>query len=327
MIMVTMKVVLGVLFLGLLAEPRQELIREEDKSIHEQGVLIAKEFYFLDEGLEFKELTQAILESAETEESVRDQILATGRRFFLFTYPSDGFRVKGTLSFLPDSEESSLLVFLRGGNKMFGLKHPATDLTCAHPYTVITTTYRGGVSEGKDEYGGVEVNDIQNLIDFFPKLQEKIGVHFSPKKKFILGRSRGGMEMFLALSRSMALQNQFHKAVSLSGPLDFEDCLANYEDYRMMMIKEFGLKPGENEESWIASRNPVANVSTLRKDLPILIRQGTEDLRVGLNEGVKMVNTLKENGNVVTYIEIEGGNHCLDNQPNRMEMITKWLEE
>jgi hypothetical protein len=76
--------------------------------------------------------------------------------------------------------------FNEHGNRTFGLMHPATDFTCAHSYTVLATIYRGGVSEGTDEFGGAEVNDIHNLMEYFPALQEKIGVYFSPKKTFIL---------------------------------------------------------------------------------------------------------------------------------------------
>ncbi len=305
---------------------RQDILKEESKSVFERSLRIAKQFYSLGEGQEFEEITESILESEETKESIKQLIRSTGRRFFLFKYPSDGFQVKGYISFLPDAEENPLLIFLRGGNRIFGLMHPATDLTCAHCYTVIATAYRGGVSEGKDEFGGAEVNDIQHLVEYFPMLQEKIGVHFVPKKTFILGGSRGGMEMFLALSRSTSLQYKVTKAVSLSGLLDLQECMAYRDDMRAMFIRDFGLDPENNEEAWVAYRNPIANVSNLRKDLPILILQGTEDVRVSLDEGRHLANVLESNGNSVTYVEVEGGNHCLANQPDRMKIIMDWLE-
>lgn len=306
---------------------RQELLLEETKRILEQSSRIARQFYSLEEGEEFKEITACILESEDTKAPIKQAILASGRRFFIFKYPSDGFQVKGYLSFIPSSEENPLLIFLRGGNRMLGLMHPATDLTCFHNYTVIATAYRGGVSEGVDEFGGAEVNDVQNLIDYFPNLQEKIRIRFSPKKTFILGGSRGGMEMFLALNRSISLQNQVSKAVSLSGLLDMQECMSDREDMRNMFIRDFGLKPIENEDDWVAHRNPITNIYNLRKDLPILILQGNQDLRVNLNEGLNMANALERHGNPVTYFEVEGADHCLANQPNRMGIITSWLEQ
>ncbi len=304
---------------------RQEILIEESKTALARSLRIAKEFYSLEEREEFREITESILSSEETKESIKQLIQSTGRRFFLFKYLSEEFQVKGYLSFLPNAEENPLLIFLRGGNRELGLMHPATDFTCAHNYTVIATTYRGGVSEGIDEFGGAEVNDIYNLIEYFPALQEKIGVHFAPKKTFILGGSRGGMEMFLALNRSLPLQYKITKAVSLSGLLDLQECMAYREDMRKMFIRDFGLVPEKNEEAWVAYRNPIANVSCLRKDLPILILQGTNDLRVSLSEGHHMVNALKSNGNPVTYLEIPDADHCLSNQANRMDIITNWL--
>jgi len=301
-------------------------LEEETKSITERSQRIADQFYSLDEGENLKELTDSILESSETKASLKELIRATGRRFFLFTYPSDGFLVKGTLSFLPDSEENPLLIFLRGGNKVFGLMHPASDFSCLKNYTVIATTYRDGVSEGTDEFGGADVNDVQHMMEYFPILQEKIGTAFKPKKTYILGRSRGGMEMFLALNKSVSLQAQVTKAVSLSGLLDLQECILSREDMKKMFSEEFGLVPGQEEE-WMACRNPLTNVFNLRNDLPVLIFQGTEDLRASLIGGQRMVSILESRGNPVTYLEVPGGDHCLTNQPDLMDLIANWLED
>lgn len=305
---------------------REELLKEESEGVLERSLRIAAEFYSLEEGEGLKEITSSILQSNETKESIKQLVLTTGRRFFLFTYPSDGFQVKGYISFVPNSLDNPLLILLRGGNRMFGLMHPATDFTCSKNYTILATAYRGGVSEGRDEFGGNEVNDVHNLMKYFPVLQERLKIQFAPKKVFILGGSRGGMEMFLALSRSPFLQNQVTKAASLSGLLDMRECMTYREDMKRLFIRDFGLIPGKNEEEWVAQRDPLTHASSLRKDLPILILQGTNDLRVSLNEGRHMVNALKNNGNPVTYSEIPGGDHCLANQPNRMDMIANWLE-
>lgn len=320
---------LTVFFLSVFSQvngekPRHEILREESKSVLERSLRIAEQFYSL-EG-ELKEITAAILESEETRKEIKQLVRSTGRRFFLFNYPSDGFLVKGYISFLPDSEKNSLLIFLRGGNGLLGLMHPATDFTCAHNYTVIATTYRGGVSEGKDEFGGAEVSDVHNLLEYFPIIQEKIGVYFSPQKTFVLGASRGGMEMFLALNRSISVQSKVTKAVSLSGRLDLQECMVYREDMRKMFIRDFGLEPEKNEAAWIAYRNPITNISSIRSDLPVFILQGTKDLRVSLNDGLHMANALENNGNSVTYLEVQGGDHCLANQPDRMSIITNWLE-
>lgn len=306
---------------------RQEILEEESKNILERSQRFADQFYRLGEGEEFKEITEAILKSQDTKESIKLLMRETGRRFFLFKYPSDRFQVKGYISFLPHSDENPLLIFLRGGNRILGLMNPASDFSCIKDYTVIATAYRGGVSEGTDEFGGAEVNDVHHLMEYFPILQKKLGVYFAPKKTFILGASRGGMEMFLSLNRSISLQHQVTKAVSLSGLLDLQECMNDREDMREMFIDDFGLEPGKNEDQWVASRNPLTNIFNIRKDLPILILQGSKDLYVGLNQGYHIVQQLETHGHPVTYIEVPEGDHCLANQPDRMNIITNWLED
>lgn len=305
----------------------EELLAKESETIFETSLRIAAQFYALEEGEEIKEITQPILESSDTKDLIKQKIITSGRRFFLFTYPSDGFQVKGFLSFVPSPSENPLLIFLRGGSCLFGLAHPATDLTCVRNYTVIGTAYRGGVSEGIDQHGGDEVDDIHNLMEYFPTLAQKLKLQFQPKKVFMLGRSRGGMEMFLALGRSPFLQHLVTKAASLSGLLDIRASMLYRENVRKMFIRDFGLLPGKNEESWIAQRDPIQVVPKLRKDLPLLIIQGTDDIRVNLKQGYRMVEKLKENGNCVDYLEIPGGDHALDNQPCRMEWIADWFEK
>lgn len=210
---------------------------------------------------------------------------------------------------------------------MFALLHPAADVTSVRNYTVISTTYRGGVSEGTDQFGGDDVNDVENLVAFLPELERKLGMVFNPQKVFILGGSRGGMQLFLALARSLSLQNYVSKAVSLSGLLDMHEFIRDREDMRQMFIEEFGLIPGQNEEEWINLRDPICSIPNIRKDLPFLIIEGTNDIRGGPNEGYHMVKKLQENGNRVDYLEIPDGEHCLSNRTDRMDIIADWLEQ
>lgn len=316
-------VILMVISLNAEEENRHEIIRKESEIALEKSLKIAKEFYHLNDGEDLKEITDVILNSTETEESMKQKIIKSGRRFFLFKYPSDGFNVKGYISFIPNYSEKPLLILLRGGNRFFGLMHPGS---CIRDYTIIATTYRGGVSEGEDEFGGNEVNDVANLLKYFPILQKQLGFFFCPNKKFILGASRGAMEMFLALGRSFWLQNQVEKAVSLSGMLDINESLKYRQDMKKMFEEDFGLIPNKNEAEWIKLRNPLEMVPNIRKDLPFLIIQGTKDLRVNLEQGYNMVKKLEENGNPVTYLEIPNGNHSLTNYSNRAELIADWFE-
>lgn len=315
----------GAVYAAASSHEEEERLRLESQRIYERSLQIAK-FYELPAGQDLKEITAELLESPLISEMSKDNIRAFDRRIFLFSYPSDGLQIKGIVSFVPNPQDQPMLVVLRGGNRIFGLLNPASDLICAGQYTVLATAYRGGVSEGVDEFGGRDVNDVKQLMDYLPELEQKLHLSLQNENMFLLGGSRGGMEMFLTLGRFPELQNRFKKVVSLSGLLDMQACIAGRRDMKEMFIADFGLIENVNEELWMAERNPILTADKMRTDLPILIIQGTQDNRVGLEEGYHMVSQLQAHGCAVTYWEIEGAEHCLINIDDRVPQILQWLE-
>lgn len=305
---------------------KQELLDEESRIAEERAKTIA-EFYQLPEGQDIDEITSKLLDSSFISKESKDSILASNRRIFVFEYPSDGFKVKGFISMVPNASENPILLNLRGGNRKFAMPSPGSDIAVARNYTVISTVYRGGISEGTDEFGGAEVNDVENLLNYIPILEEKIGEKIKNEKLFILGSSRGGMEMFLALARSPELQQKATKIISLSGLSDLRMTLINRPDMKEMFIHDFGLIPGENDEEWLDQRDPMVAVDKIRKDLPILMVAGTDDIRVELPETYNLVQKLTEEGHNVEYIEVPGGDHCLGNQNDRLKLLLDWLEQ
>ncbi|MEM8629005.1 MAG: prolyl oligopeptidase family serine peptidase [Chlamydiota bacterium] len=283
-------------------------------------------YYALEEGQTHHDITELLLASKDVAKIHKSMIIEQNRRIVVFEYPSDGNAVKGYISYTPKYKSASLLVFLRGGNRILGLMNPANDFSFAKDYTVIATTYRGGMNEGRDEFGGSEVEDVENLVQFIPQLESMLQMQLAPHQKFILGGSRGGMEMFLALVRSPFLQNYFDKAISLSGPMDLRTTIALRQDMKNMFVRDFGLTLGERADAWLTYRSPIHHCCALRKDLPLLIIQGTEDHRTHLSHGRAMFAELSRLGNNVTYWEIAGATHCLANQRNRIGFIVDWLE-
>ena len=283
-------------------------------------------FYEMPEGSDLIEITEKILQSPHIQDILKDQIIEFNRRIFVFIYPSDGLKIKGVISISSHPENYPLIVYLRGGNRIYGIPNPGNFLLNFEHYNFLTTTYRGGVSEGEDEFGGNDVNDVKNLMDFLPELEKKLGINLQQRQMYLLSCSRGGMQMFLALARFPELQNRFAKIASLSGLLDMRQSLAERPDLEEMFTKNFGLTIEEKEE-WINRRDPLLAAEKIRQDLPILIVQGTDDNRVSLEQGYNMVSKLESMGNNVTYWEFDGGNHCLSNIQNRTEMIVNWFEE
>lgn len=302
-----------------------DALAKENQLIMRRSLAIAK-LYQLPPGQWMKDITEEVCRSTITTNTERLNLIEYDRRIILFEYPSDGLKVKGIFSYTPRSDGQPVLIFLRGGNRLFGLMNPAADLLSYKDYTIITTTYRDGVSPGKDEFGGTDVNDVKNLIDFIPILVKELKIPLQFKHIFMIGGSRGGLEMFLTLARYPELQNQIDKVVSLSAVLDVHQWIKERPDMKQAFERDFGLIPSVNEEEWLKKRDPLLAAARIQTCLPILILQGTQDTRVSLEEGRQMAKRLRENGSPVTYWEIKGGKHTLDNVPDRLDLIFGWLE-
>ena len=82
------------------------------------------------------------------------------------------------------------IIYNRGGNRDFGaLKVDQRSLNLAklasHGYIVIASQYRGdGGSEGQEEFGGKDVNDVLNLMDVLEEIQKESAFmyHFHDNK-------------------------------------------------------------------------------------------------------------------------------------------------
>jgi pimeloyl-ACP methyl ester carboxylesterase len=298
----------------------------ENKKIENYSLRI-EQFYKLGKQEKWRDITDEVLLSQDTSKDSKDAIRANHRRLIVFKYPSDGLWVKGFISFTPYPDHHPLLILYRWGNENFALMNPGVIFATYGNYTVISSTLRGGVSEGKDEFGGADVDDMKNLIDFLPKLAQELGIELHPSCVFMLGSSRGGMEMFLTLARFPELQNRVNKVVALSAALDLHRLIQDRpDDMKAMLQKHFGLPEGAKGEAWIAKRDPLNSVPYLKKSLPILIIQGTKDNRISLDEGHHMLQTLQASGNDVNYWEVPNGNHVLLNTPHIMHDIAHWLE-
>ncbi|CUI16780.1 putative secreted protein [Candidatus Protochlamydia naegleriophila] len=299
-------------------------LEKDNQRIAAYSAMIAR-YYDMNENEHIKDITESVLAEPTTPNNVKEAIRANQRHIYVFKYPSDGLMVKGFISLTPESQNYPLLVLFRGGNRDFGLPNPADRLVNYQHYAVISSTLRDGINAGRDEFGGADVNDMKNLIEFIPTLEKKLLIKLQTHSLDFLGISRGGMEMFLTLSRYPELQNRVNRVISLSGLLDLRRQMLDRPEMKEMFEEDFGLQNG-NEEEWIQQRTPLMTISHLKKCLPVLIVQGTADSRINLAEGYEMVRQLHDTGHAVDYWEIEGGNHILSNHPQPMDLITYWLK-
>ena len=118
-------------------------------------------------------------------------------------YSSDGLKIGGLLVQPKVPGKYPCIIYNRGGNRDFGNLTLGTALIrmgkiASKGYVVIASNYRGNSqSEGEEEFGGKDVNDVLNLIDVLPEIENA-----DPEKIGMFGWSRGGMMTYLALKQS-----------------------------------------------------------------------------------------------------------------------------
>jgi len=227
--------------------------------------------------------------------------------FFSITYLSDGLKVKGYLATPKNKGIYPAIIYNRGGNREFGKLGDGQiirmlGIISSWGYVCIASQYRGNDGgEGREEFGGKDVNDILNLIpclNFIPKADtSRIGM---------FGWSRGGMMTYRALTKTC----QIKAAVIGSG---MANALTNTTKRPEMDSVFSQLVPGffENRDSALRSRSAVYWADQICKTTPLFLLAGSADWRVSPDEALEMVNVLYKSKHPLRFEFLEGGQHSL----------------
>lgn len=235
-----------------------------------------------------------------------------------FTYPSDNCKVLGWLMIpIYDKDSYPALVYCRGGTGSYGslpLDHPPkTLITMAKwGYVIIATQYRGGPgSDGRDEYGGKDINDVLNLIPILDAFK-----FVNPDQLGIIGASRGGMMVYKALTKT----DRFYAAAIISGLAD----LFRNAKQRPKMSEVFREHFSYTDAS-LRERSAVFWPTLLSQTTPILLLHGDADDRVDVKDSIDLAKVLTNKNKLVI---IAGGDHGLKNVWNqRIQYLQQWFSE
>lgn len=263
----------------------------------------------------------------------RDSIKLDPNRFEYFdkvqvhgiTYWSDSLKVKGFL-LQPDAPgKYPAIIYNRGGSLDFGsLTHGVASIglgelaRIAHEgYVIAASQYRGnGGSEGAEEYGGSDINDVLNLI---PVLES------TPKadtaRLGMFGWSRGAMTSFLTLRRTNRI-----KAVVVGGP-------------STNLIRSIVDRPGLDEwwskfipnyevskKAILEKRSAIYWAHKLPKTTPILILQGENDQALLTDYTLDFAKELSKHKVPYRLLKFESGSHSLKEYREEVyEELFKWF--
>ena len=245
--------------------------------------------------------------------------LASSVDFFKITYLSDGLLVKGYLSLPKQAGKYPSIIFNRGGNREFGALNDASLLrffcmVSNWGYVVIGSQYRGNAGgEGKEEFGGSDVNDILNLIPALSHVEKA-----DTSRLGMYGWSRGGMMTYLALTKTKRMK----AAVVGSG---MADAIMNRTKRPEMDSTFAELIPGFllNRDSALKSRSAVYWADKICPSTPLLLLAGSADWRVLPAEQLEMVGKLYEISHPVRFELFEGGQHSLVEHFDEVNHITR----
>ncbi|TDL98685.1 S9 family peptidase [Macrococcus brunensis] len=199
------------------------------------------------------------------------------RGFYEVTYPSDELEVTAMLLVHPAPER--IVIYLRGGKGGVGMVRPVRLMQFANDQTlVIGPYYRGTKGQGKDEFGGADLEDVRALVRELRSQYGELPIH-------LVGFSRGGIQGLLTYQDVGATS-----FIIWGGVSDIYYMYKERPDLRGMMKRLIG-KPDVNPDAY-DRRNGYRHV---RADSPpVMIIHGTADVQVGVEHAYILEERLKE---------------------------------
>lgn len=265
-----------------------------------------------------------VLKSGRISTQLSNEIQQT--RFWKFIYESDGLKVGGYIAAARQKGPLPCIIENRGGNRDFGAWTDTNVFRALAPlasagYFVIASNYRGSPgSQGQEEFGGADANDVLNLFPLIDSLKDEV----DSARVGMNGWSRGGMMTYLALTRTKRIA----AAVIGSGPADLEEMIALRPEMETNVIAE--LVPGyaTNKTQALRARSAIHWPEKLGKETPILLLAGTADWRVNPMNSLRMGEKLYQERHPFRLILFEGADHNLsEHRDERDRVIRDWFHQ
>jgi dipeptidyl aminopeptidase/acylaminoacyl peptidase len=182
------------------------------------------------------------------------------------TYLSDGLKVKGYLAVPKEGKKLPCVIYNRGGNRSFGALNDEEAVyllgrVATWGYVVAASQYRGvRGGEGKEEFGGADVDDVLNLIPLLESLPQadttRIGMY---------GWSRGGMMTYMALTRT----DRIAAAVIGGGSSDLFDGLKQRPDMEKSVYAELIPNYAKDKAAALTARSAIRWPEKINKKTPL----------------------------------------------------------
>ena len=239
-------------------------------------------------------------------------------------YESDGLNIVGYLVTPNNSGSYPCIIYNRGGNKEFGKLTPKKAVfilarAASWGYVVAASQYRGNDGgEGKEEFGGKDVNDVLNLIPLFDQIKNA-----DTSKMGVYGWSRGGMMTYLALTKT----NRFKAAVVGGGASDLRMVMETRKDTFETVYFNNIPDYAKDKAHALNQRSAINQVESISKTTPILMLHGTSDWRIVPEMALDLSKAFIKNSIPHRLVLFEGGDHSLSEFRNEVDNMAKdWFD-
>lgn len=242
------------------------------------------------------------------------------------TYLSDNLKVKGYLAYPSDqSKKYPCIIWCRGGIGNAGSidEFNARGIfgqIASWGYVVFAPQYRGNAGgEGRDEFGGSDLNDILNIIPLAKEI-----VCADSNNWAIEGWSRGGMMTYLTLTKT-----DIFKTAIVSGGIANIRCNAEESKFMRKLYETVIDKNNKEEFQKICESRSIINFpEKLPKTTSILLLHGNEDDRVLPHDSLDLSYKLLELKIPFRLVMFEGGDHFLKSHRKEVDIIRKeWFKK
>ena len=239
------------------------------------------------------------------------------------TYLSDGLRINGYMALPKGAGPFPCVILNRGGNHTLNVLDDVSAVdwlgrVASWGYVVVASQYRGaGGSQGHDDYGGGDVDDVLSLIPALESLPSA-----DVRRIGMWGTSRGGMMTYLALTRT----DRVKAAVIVSGMSDlFESSQSRPE--MEANFKEFMPDYPADRSAALNRRSAIRWIDKLPPTVPLLIVHGTADWRVSPSQAFDMARALYEARRPMRLVMYEGGSHGVPEfAEEKYALIRSWFD-
>ncbi len=172
-------------------------------------------------------------------------------------------------------------------------------------------------SEGRDELGGADVNDLMNVYPLARSLE-----FVDTNNLFMYGASRGGMMTYQAINKAFPI-----KAAAVIGAFtDLKELIDSHpQQYSSAMLTQIWPNYETTKTEIFRARSALSWADRL--NVPLLIMHGGRDLSVNPAQSLLLAQQLQKLGRVYELVVYAEDNHDLTkNQEDRDRRAIGWFK-